>query len=423
MSSQSEPPPGPPPDTLVDPIADRRQILRAVVEGGFEGASRQSHGLVLRLLHMSLPPDDLLRRPFDTDGALSALSYEGYPPIAYLGFAIGAGAADAQAKAQFAERLRSMIERDGTSLSALIADDAALLGVADGLSSLEGEASGDLAVGLANAASAASGMGRLRALALDLIEPRGRLSVRVGTDSLNAATTDLALRRPWPRAYESVPPLANDERVRLLARVVSEPAPGPGDLERASAWLVALDSLVSEAASGAVPTTRDVVRLLNRTQGAMKRWVWEEKPRRSATAPARWLIDNEYHVQDFLYAVLYPLFGAEVLEEQYIKGFGFTQPRYDLSIEDLSLIIEVKFARTKKDFNKFEEQIAGDLGLYFGPQSPYEALVAYVYDDCNTHYPELYDAFRDALLKRDDRIVDVVVVRRPSMIPSRSARG
>jgi len=48
-------------------------------------------------------------------------------------------------------------------------------------------------------------------------------------------------------------------------------------------------------------------------------------------------------------------------------------------------------------------------------------MVVYVYDDCDTHSPENYDALRNALMNRE-RIEDVVIIRRPSMIPNRNQR-
>ncbi len=72
---------------------------------------------------------------------------------------------------------------------------------------------------------------------------------------------------------------------------------------------MALDLLVKQAAQSLVTSPSDVVHLLENAQSVMKRWVWEESARRKGADPARWLIDNEYHVQSVLWAVLYPIFG------------------------------------------------------------------------------------------------------------------
>lgn len=412
----------PGPASPTDLVALRRETLLHVIERSRDGASYQSAGLATRLLR-SAPR--AVREPaeFDLEPALSALQYQGYPPIAYVGYAIGGGASP-EAVAPFCARLTAVLDRDGATLAEMLADDAAFLGVADGVASVktdEGEGLRDRLVQAAETVRLGP-LSRLRALALELLDPRGRLSVKLEGAGANHAALDLVCRQCWEAPYRTVEPLAPEARVELLTQILSLPPPAEGDLERAAAWLVALDALVSEAARSAVPTTDDAVRLLQRTGGALKRWRWEDKSPRKGRPPARWLIDNEYHVQDFLYAILYPLFGAEVLEEQYLRGFGFTQPRYDLAISDLSLIIEVKFARQKRDFSKFEEQIAGDLGLYFGPQSPFKTLAVYVYDDCDEHHPQLYSSFRDALMQRDHRVLDVVVVRRPGMIPGRNDR-
>ena len=47
----------------------------------------------------------------------------------------------------------------------------------------------------------------------------------------------------------------------------------------------------------------------------------------------------------------------------------------------------------------------------------------YIYDDKDRPEPEKYPVIRDALKRRrSNRIVDVVVVQRPSMIPNRNKR-
>jgi hypothetical protein len=405
----------------IDLVGERRRLLRSVVDRTFEDARLHSRGFAIRLLGRQAPYAGAIPRQFEPDAVARDISYSGIPALAYLGFAIGAGRADEQVCNLFVSRVEAVVDKEGSRLNTLIDDDVALLGVADGLSSLEARPAASVS-GLLRAALLSTNQSRTHALALELLDPRGRLSVEVEVSDFDAACTDLALRYCWPEVYRTVAAFPVEDRQSILAHIIADPAPESGDLDRAAIWLVAFSSLVSEAAREATVTTSDVVQQLRHTQGSLKRWVWDESSRRQNADPARWLLDNEYHAQAFLYAVLYPIFRAEVLEEQYLRGFGFTQPRYDLAIEDLSLIIEVKFARQRRDFNKFEEEIAGDLGLYFGPQSPFKSLIVYVYDDCDRQHPELYDSFRDALRKRDRRIEDVVIIRRPSMIPDRSNR-
>jgi len=53
---------------------------------------------------------------------------------------------------------------------------------------------------------------------------------------------------------------------------------------------------------------RDVLRVLEGIQRSFRRWSWEREPRTRKSATARWDIENEYHVQKVLWAVLAPLF-------------------------------------------------------------------------------------------------------------------
>ena len=129
--------------------------------------------------------------------------------------------------------------------------------------------------------------------------------------------------------------------------------------------------------------------------------------------PARWLIDKEADIQALLFAVLYPYFGGQLQDEQYLQGFGLRQGRFDFAITSLGLIVEVKVLRTSNDVNDLEAQIADDLSLYFKTENPFESMVVYIYDDRDRPEPEKHPLIQEALKRRSDRILDVVVVQRP----------
>jgi hypothetical protein len=209
----------------------------------------------------------------------------------------------------------------------------------------------------------------------------------------------------------------------MMKSLLAGPAPAVGDLERAAVWLASFEAIVDQGALTLVPKVDDVVRVLESTQSALRRWVWEDRAGRSQVVPSRWLIDNEAHVQAFLWAALYPVFGATLRGEEYLRGFGLVQPRYDLAVTDLKVIIEVKIARRPDEFRRIEEEVAGDLGIYFADPQLFDHMVVYVYDDSDTPAPERYDQLRTALLARDARVRGVVIVLRPSMIPRRDGRG
>jgi DpnII restriction endonuclease len=313
-------------------------------------------------------------------------------------------------------------------LEEFVRDDVAVLGVADGLAALNPTAAEDKPlrkwlVEVVDREPAEDGWSeRLRALAAELLDGRGRLQRRVAVHGSLALALDLCLRHRWPQAYlhAAVPDRAVQQA--LMKTLLVESLPEVGELERAVIWLKALDLLAEQAAVSLVPSGSDTTQLLRNTQAALKRWIWEDKARRKNTEPARWLIDNEYHVQAFLWSVLYPVFGEQLCDEVNLPGYGLLQPRADLGIVSLKLIIEVKILRERADFEKVEEEISGDLRIYFSEHHRFDRLIAYAYDDCDTQYPEFYDILRGALRQRDIRIEEVVIIRRPSMIPARSAR-
>ena len=202
--------------------------------------------------------------------------------------------------------------------------------------------------------------------------------------------------------------------------------PEESDVLHAAIWLCALAVLTNDIAAAAVPDSNSVARILRATQGSFRRWRWEAGParrNRREVPPARWLIDKEADVQAFLLAVLSPYFQDDLEDEQYLQGFGLRQGRFDFAVPSLRLIVEVKLIRAHRDLHAVEAQIADDLALYFKPGGPFSDMIVYIYDDRDTPQPENYPAVRDALLRRDDRIVDVVIVQRPSMIPDRDVRA
>src|SRR4051794_31434064 len=183
------------------------------------------------------------------------------------------------------------------------------------------------------------------------------------------------------------------------------------ELDHTGLWLTAIEALIQEARTGRPPAVADVVGVLRNVQSALKRWPWKERSRRGAT-PSRWLIDDEADVQALLWAVLAPVYGADLVDEAYLPHWGQVRPRCDLGILSARLIIEVKIARTPGDFALIEERVGGDAGLYFREPARFDRMVAFVYDDCDRAQPERYAGL----------VAAVVIVRRPGMIPDRGAR-
>jgi hypothetical protein len=368
---------------------------------------------------------------FDPTAAAESAHYGGVPTVAYLGYGLGHLSNSTIPHATyevFQQTLARLCSRSGDRLGEFAHDDIAILGVADGLAVLSQVETEDTSfrhwlVEIVDRASTVDPWSeRLCALAAESLNVRGRLQSRVTAGDPFALALDLCLRHRWPQAYQYAAVPDQTRQQTLLKTLLVEPPPEVGELERAVVWLKALELLVEQTVISLVPSVSDTVRILRHTQAALKRWVWDQNARRKNVQPARWLIDNEYHVQAFLWAILYPIFGEQLRDETYLPGYGLLQPRADLGIVNLKLIIEVKILRQRSDFEGVEEQIAGDLGIYFAEPHRFDRMIAYIYDDCDTHHPELHDILRGALCQRDTRIEEVVIVRRPSMIPARTAR-
>jgi REase_DpnII-MboI len=129
-------------------------------------------------------------------------------------------------------------------------------------------------------------------------------------------------------------------------------------------------------------TVSDVARILDNVAKVFLRWVWEEKPRttRRHAEARKWHIENEYHVQSLLYAVLKPVF-AELEEEKYLTSTGRYQPRADLCLPSLRLIIEVKYWYQGASVKELTEQVASDHSLYLRADSLYQRMIAIIWDE------------------------------------------
>ncbi|TCL89537.1 hypothetical protein C8J38_11228 [Rhizobium sp. PP-WC-2G-219] len=355
----------------------------------------------------------------------SELSYGGIPAVARAGFRASTfGSFDPESFLQAVDRVRG---RPKNGREQLGDDDIALLGIANGLARCDDadKATADrkkwLLQIIAERGHSISWSHRARDLAGDLLDGAGRLRAD-STKDHNARALDLALRDHWPGPYSRTALVGPEQRREILEALLTHELPPDGELERAAVWLAALRLLVKRMATDLVPDYDTLIEVLKATQSALRRWVWDDKPNRSGIGPARWLIDDESHVQAFLWAILEPRFGDQLFDEQYLPGYGQTQPRFDFGLANLKTIVEVKIARVTRDFTKIEEEVAGDLGLYFSEPDRYDRMVVYVYDDSDRPHPEKYDTLRSALKQRDQRIMDVIVVQRPGKLPARNAR-
>ncbi len=225
----------------------------------------------------------------------------------------------------------------------------------------------------------------------------------------DAADVRIVLRRRGllPAASQAV----EEEDARLLLTAMKRVSTRSDGIR--SAWmLAAFDAIADAAPTIAVNhiTLEEVAELLRRVPAGLKRWTWEEKGRTRGSEARQWHIDNEYHVQNLLYAVLAPIF-KDLKEEEYTPSVGPVQPRADLGIPSLRLVIEVKFARASATFSKVIEEVSADTNLYLQPDSPYDTMIAFVWDDARRTEDH---SLLITGLKKLPGVIDAVVVSRPA---------
>lgn len=169
----------------------------------------------------------------------------------------------------------------------------------------------------------------------------------------------------------------------------------------------------------AAPTIPDIAKVLDRVSTSFQRWTWEDAPRtsRRGAEARRWHIDNEYHFQSLLYAVLKPLIPS-LEEELYLPPTGTYQPRADLCILALKLVIEVKFWYRSKSVKELTEEIAADLTLYLRNDSPYQTVIVAIWDD-GARTEEHAELRRG--LKGLGGLREVILVNRPSRMNGAAA--
>lgn len=411
-------------------LLDTRRAGLASTIAASAGDKPHLDAFAARLLGPSRASTLLPHFEFVCPNDLEIVRYEGFPRVAHIGFALGAGVIYPSDVADtFLADISRLQHRQGQMLQSLSSDDIALLGLCEGVAYLRKAGSSvaeevvDWLVRLVDGGQVRGHwLSRVRSLGGDLLDASGRLLAAPTWANTDTGALELALRHTWTDAFASVRAMDDEERIRLLASLLSESPPRVGDLERAVVWLCAIDALVTYAARGLTPSISDTVRILQDVQHSLKRWRPHDRARRKGLQPGTWLIDDEYDVQTLLWAVLYPIFGSDLIDETHLPNWGFTEPRLDLGIQSLGVIIAAKIARNPSDFNKIEGEIHGDLGLYFKDPSKFDKMIVFIYDDCDRHEPEKIDGLKNALIKRS-RIEGVVVVRRPSVMPGRKNRN
>lgn len=392
-------------------ITDAREVLlkAALAEAKQNPLAAAFNGWLLRR-------DDLIALMEDaaTRAAAAKGGERSSRNVSVLGFACGVEKLKTRFAAEFASQLEWSIGRPnfatGGEPCGIVADPLSFAGVIAG-------AEGGMEAGLrqrfdqwaATVWKDADGLiqdGSWRRALLDALGRRISIA-KAGSTVTEAVWLAAALQRPgWGEPVEKA--------VSEILKAALNEASNVTDGFEAGLRLAAIDWAVQRAMDFdiAALTVTDVATVLHRVPTAFQRWTWEDKPRTSKAGaePRRWHIENEYHFQSMLYAVLKPLIPA-LEEEQYLPPTGTYQPRADLCILGLQLVVEVKFWYRGKSVKDLTEEIAADLTLYLRKDSPYRAVIAAIWDD-GARTEEQAELMRG--LKGLTGLSDVVIVNRPS---------
>jgi hypothetical protein len=338
-----------------------------------------------------------------------------YHDIAILGFATISNLQQATNRTALKEGLDWLMGRDPIpdgQLQGFCTDVVALLGIAFGVKALESEA---IATRLSTWLSEfieQSFQSRLddwqRCFLVAVCQLGGVSLQKPVPDSEMLADVRTALRSKGVLSCD-VPSMEKDQRDVLS--IMKLDVGNQISSYRAALRLAAFKSIqqIVPTIDLQKPSTEDVLRILDRVPAAFRRWTWEDKARTKGKEVRKWHIDNEYHVQNFLYSLLSPIF-PDLEDESYTSNVGQMHPRADLLIPSLNLIIEVKFMREGDKPQKMIEQIAADTSLYLTDCSLYRYIIAFIWDDsCQSHE---HDYMKNGI-RQLSGIVGSVVMSRP----------
>ncbi|MGA2936295.1 MAG: hypothetical protein ABSF52_04255 [Syntrophobacteraceae bacterium] len=365
-------------------------------------------------LHKDTPRDDLVALATTAATNFSTTrSYHDLATIGYAAHASGLNEGQAQALRHGLKWLCGRSAEIAGEPAPFFTDAVALLGVALGACFLLGDevvATSQWMLGFVpRAAKLPAIEAWQRCLFSAALHALGSTELPLPTD-VGVADVRTALRARSVAPGEAGREEAEaDERLTLglLKQQVTEDLP----VVRAALRLAAF-SWIRRSAPVIVPgriTTPDVLQLLDRVPAGLRRWTWEEKALTKGGEARKWHVDHEYHVQNLLYFLLAPVF-PDLKDEEYFPSLGQKQPRTDLFIPSMKLIIEVKFLRQTDKVTKVIDEVGSDTSLYLVKGTDYSGVIAFVWDA--SRRVEEHTLLQDGL-RQIRGVLGAVVVPRP----------
>ena len=309
-----------------------------------------------------------------------------YHDVATMGYAAHAGALDETRTSVLEAGLGWLCGRSpeiDSEPAPFFADAVALLGIALGAASIGSASVGDARSWMLAFVPRAAGLPAVeawqRCLFAAALNTLGSDEIPLPTEP-HAADVRTALRARSVAPNLAVPAADADEILTLT--LLKDETTGDLPFARAALRLAAY-RWIRRSAPVVVPgrvTPTDVVRVLESVPAGLRRWAWEDRARTRGGQPRKWCIDHEYHVQDLLYFLLAPVL-PDLKDEEYFPSLGQKQPRTDLFLPSLKLIIEVKFLRAADKTTRIIDEVASDASLYLKRGSDYSGLIPFVWDD------------------------------------------
>lgn len=181
--------------------------------------------------------------------------------------------------------------------------------------------------------------------------------------------------------------------------------------EKTSIILFAANSVISGGINRILRSPSVIVDILSKFESSMKRWRFDND---ALDSPIKWPIKSEKEVQDILWIILRPYF-VDLIDEETLPKLGHSSYKPDFAIPSLRTLVEVKFAIKRTDFKDIEKEIMQDSVGYLTNTNDYERIIVFIYDhSCST---QEHDETKRAL-KKVSGIEDVIIVSRPSQLPS-----
>ncbi len=172
------------------------------------------------------------------------------------------------------------------------------------------------------------------------------------------------------------------------------------EIQNVSSWKAAI---LKNTLSGYVfnrsklPRLEFIIDILSNFDPAMERW------------NPKWKIENEYDIQSVLWLILRSVFSDLRYEESFPK-LGRSGHRYDIGIPQLSLVVELKYTRSVKDFQKILDEVSKD-AVQITTQTSFKEILVFVYD--NSCSVEQHEWTKDAM-ERIDRVKACIIKSAPS---------